>query len=467
VLLRVRIASDRPLLSGSLSEPRVAGAAVERMGEDRNYEQTIDGRRHRVIEREYAIFPQQSGTLRIPPIEFEGRVHAPPSQRGRARPRSRPGFGGSIFDQLEGIMGDGFFAPRGLGVRAQTEELVLDVQPRPEDATGRWWLPAEHLKLTEEWDRETETLQVGEQVTRKFVIQAFGVSRDQIPEIELPDVSGVKQYPEPVSDQTVRTEDGLASIKVQKTVMIPTEPGEVVLPAIEFTWWDTSEDRERIASLPERRIRVVAADAEVAGAATPPEPRAANENAGVAPVPETAISASDAGAVAETPEAAAFWRGGGDRRLRIALGLGIAGVGLLAAYGVRRRRAVRSAPTPHAAETVRQRLRNAERALAQACNADDAEAAARALCDIDAARSPDATCTSPGAFAERIGDATLSAAVASLQAARFAAGDDVSWSGAALWEAYGRIRRAPTERSAAVDEVLPSLYPSARTHARS
>lgn len=462
VLLRVRIASDRPVLSGSLTEPQVAGASVERMGDDRNYEETIGGRPHRIIEREYAIFPQQSGELRIPPISFEGRVHAPSAQRGRARPRNGRGFGGSIFDQLEGMMGDGFFAPRGLGVRAQTEELVLDVQPRPEDATGRWWLPAEHLKLSEEWDREPETLQVGEQVTRKFVIQAFGVSRDQIPEIELPEVSGVKQYPEPVSDQTVRTEDGLASIKVQKTVMIATEPGEVVLPAIEFAWWDTSEDRERIASLPERRIRVVAAGAELAGATTP---RTASGDAGAAPEPKAAIPATDTSAAAESVVAAS--QGEKGRGLWIALFLGLVLAGSIATYALLRRRAGRSAPAPRAAEPAKQRLRNAERALARACSANDAEAAARALCEIDAARSPEASCASPGAFAERFGDATLRAAVASLQAARFSAGNDVSWSGAALGEAYGRIRRAPSERAAVVDEVLPSLYPSARPHARS
>jgi hypothetical protein len=457
VLLTVRILSDQPVLSGQLGEPQIAGASVQRAGDERSYEDTIEGRRFRVIEREYAIFPQKSGALQIPPIAFEGHVHDPSARRGRARSRFPSRFGGNVFERLEEMMGDGFFGPRGRAVRAQTQALVLGVQPRPDEATGRWWLPAEHLKLTETWDREPETLEVGEQVTREVVIQAFGVSRDQIPELDVPDVDGFKQYSEPANDQTVLTEDGLASIKVQKTVVIPTEPGDYVMPAIELAWWDTEQDRARVAALPERRIRVVQADAELAGPVAPAAPR------GTPGASDESLTVPDASVPASTTEAEAV--SGSRRTPWIAVGALFAAALLLLAMRALRARGARRAgdvPSDRAVAT----LRSAERALKQACARNDVEAAADAIRDLAAALRPDAPAASPGAVADHFGDASLRSAVDSLQQQRFAAGRGAPWDGQVLWNAYERVRRPARRRSDEPLEVLPPLYPVSETPAR-
>ena len=98
VVLRVKIYSAEPILSGQLSEVQLESAAIERMGDDRSYETTRDGHDYHVIQRTFAIFPQQSGELRIPPVVFEGPSSVPTMTRPSAEictpsvlaPRSTP-----------------------------------------------------------------------------------------------------------------------------------------------------------------------------------------------------------------------------------------------------------------------------------------------------------------------------------------------------------------------------------------
>ena len=49
-------------------------AVVERLGEDRRFSASLGDQTYQVIERDYAIFPEKSGELYIPPVQFRGRV---------------------------------------------------------------------------------------------------------------------------------------------------------------------------------------------------------------------------------------------------------------------------------------------------------------------------------------------------------------------------------------------------------
>jgi hypothetical protein len=366
-------------------------------------------------------------------------------------------FGGSAFGGFGPSPIDGLLGRGGRSVRTRSDELVLDVRPRPADASGHWWLPAEALKLSEEWDSEPDTLVVGEQATRSVIIQALGVARDQIPEIALPEVAGLKQYREPAVDQTVETEDGLAALKIQKTVVIPIEPGDYVLPAFEFEWWDTTADRARTATLPERRIHAVAAPGATTDTladlseASAPTPLGDDSDSGGA---EPGVSESRASA------------GEGLLSLRsgalIASGLLLASVLVFAV--VRRRPSLGARGSTDAGvaagATTANEIRAAERSLKRACRDGDTAAALRALRETAAPRSSGERSTGPVTFAEHPQDSLLSQAVAELQRARFAREGADEWDGAELWEAYRRSRSSQAKPEEGVTaSVLPSLYP--------
>ena len=67
VILTLRIYHSVSLYDDSTLSPlQMPEALVERLGEPRTYEKTINGVRHGVIEVRYALFPQKSGELTIP-----------------------------------------------------------------------------------------------------------------------------------------------------------------------------------------------------------------------------------------------------------------------------------------------------------------------------------------------------------------------------------------------------------------
>lgn len=75
-LLRIKIYRTVQTRQPRLYEPEISGVdtLIEIAGDDQNYESVINGKTYDVIERVYALFPQESGLLEIAPIRFEARI---------------------------------------------------------------------------------------------------------------------------------------------------------------------------------------------------------------------------------------------------------------------------------------------------------------------------------------------------------------------------------------------------------
>jgi len=207
---------------------------VEKLGDDREYETQRNGVRYAVIERNYAIFPQQSGKLNIKPIVFEGQIV------NRTR---------SVFDS---------FAQASAVKRLQSKPVELEVMPVPQNVQGSYWLPAQELRLTEEWPDPLE-FKTGEPVTRTITLRAKGLTAAQLPEINSDVPDGIKLYPDQPSLDDNKRSNEIIGTRQEKIAMIPSQQGDFVLPAIEIPWWNTIKNRQEIARIPQRTIHVIAA----------------------------------------------------------------------------------------------------------------------------------------------------------------------------------------------------------------
>ena len=465
--LRVRLYVDARVRDGALSDPVVEGAVVERVGEDRQYRERRHGADYAVVERRYALFPQRSGPLEIPPAVFEGSVREErPTRRGGRNPL-QAFAGGSLFDptfprasRFDDFFGGGFFdgmlGGGGRPLHLEGRAISLDVRPRPEAATASWWIPAREVELVERWERETPVFRVGEPVERLVAIQARGISVSQLPELELPQVDGFKQYSQPVADETLKVGDEIISVRARNSTLIPTQSGLLSLPELELEWWDTESESPRIARLPARSVEVLPAlGAGVAATAPAPDP-------GNSPRPPSTFSEAPGGAFAENAESAPP-----SRLAMVPRGAGVVGLlGLLAALvglgGVWLRR-VRPGRQPARAERKASPalgLGTAERALHAACRAGDPVAASRALAAVAAARWPVAPPRGATDWARRSGGGALGAAVETLQRVRYSP-EEGEWEGTFLWQAYKESRRRFTPAATARSEsALPELYPS-------
>ncbi|MGY6274427.1 BatD family protein [Methylomonas sp. MgM2] len=241
IYFRVQISQSR------LSDLEVKDALVEQLGEDTTYRTQIDGVEYGVLERKYAIFPQQSGPFRISPLTLSAEVVS-----GR-----QPRFNGFFNRQITETR------------RISSKAITLNVLPVPRSFTGSNWIGAESLKLTENWSDSRLLGKVGEPLTRTIRLVAEGTTVGQLPELGgQVNVDGLKTYPDQPILKEENQSDSLIAIREEKIAYIPSKPGLYRLPAVKITWFNTRTQKTEEAELPEVTIKAIAAG----GSAQTPAP---------------------------------------------------------------------------------------------------------------------------------------------------------------------------------------------------
>lgn len=468
----VRFFFDETVREGALTEPQVADAVVERIGEDRRYTATRNGRQYRVTERRYAIFPQKSGELEIPPVRFEGRVATGGNQQGGGprdgsfvqRFMQNSPFANDPFFQGRAIGKDpfgGVFSDPGRAVRVAGPALRLTIRPRA--GTQTTWLPASALRLRDSWADVPPQLRVGEPVSRTIMVEAEGLSSAQIPALALPAPAGLRVYPEP-PQQTTRVDGGrLVGISRQTLTYIPNAAGGLAVPGVTVDWWDTTTDQPARAELPAWNLQVAVGSGgqrlvDPPPVATSPPAAGANGNA----------SSDDAADAGSSPDGGGYWYWPA-----IGLGLLVAAVGvwwlrrrapevmakataIIAAVARPSAQKSKAKPKPLSRPVAAEKSASMQ-ALEAACRRNDAPAASRALLALAARTWPDVPPRNLADLASRLRDGA--AEVRALDQHLYGA-DASIWPADALWTAvrHGLTVRAP-QASGDTTDVLPPLYP--------
>ncbi len=227
---------------GSLQAPELENAQIQQLGEDKQYTDIVNGKRYQVIERNFAVVPQSSGTFTIRGPVFSGEVLA-------EDPNARFGF----FNRTKRINRRG-------------PDISINVKPIPSDI-DYYWLPSEYVAINEEWP-EQEAFTVGEPVTRTITLTADGVVEEQLPELPQMYPPDFKLYPDQANTATINRGNHLIANRVETLAMIPTKAGKFVLPEVKVPWFNVKTGNTEYATLPARSIEVAPA----AASATPAAP---------------------------------------------------------------------------------------------------------------------------------------------------------------------------------------------------
>ncbi len=246
LLLTVKLFRAVNLVQAQLTEVDVPHAIIKKMGDDKSYETVRDQRRFVVTERRYAIFPEQSGVLHVPALQFTGQVV---SQR-------------SMFNQA------------GRTLRITSKPLDIMVRPAPKVwLKNQPWLPAKSVTIREIPTDAEAHLKVGEPFTRTVEIRAEGLTAEQLPAIFThSSLAGFKLYPDKPELSTELGEHGLVGIRREKVAMIPTQAGDLSLPAVSIAWWDTATQIVHKSEVLQRMITVLPADNQAVATASPVAP---------------------------------------------------------------------------------------------------------------------------------------------------------------------------------------------------
>ena len=230
IILTHRLYTSVQLRDYSLSELDIPGAIVQRLG-DSQFQKVINGRNYLVLEVRYAIFPQSSGKLDIPPLRF-----------GAYETASRSQFGS--------------FSSRGNRVFRDTDPKRIDIMARPAHVPANEWMPSSKVELSEQWSGDLDSLIVGEPITRTIRINAQGLTGAQILPLPIIESPNYKVYPDQPQLEEQAIGDGVLGTRTESLALVPNRAGELVIPAIEMRWWDTKNQRMQTASLPATKVQV-------------------------------------------------------------------------------------------------------------------------------------------------------------------------------------------------------------------
>ena len=406
VLLTVKIYRAVATRQPALREPVISGVETlsELAGDDRSYEAIIDGTAYQVVERVYALYPQESGEIEISPARFEARV-----------------------------LRDGRITGRKVYESESQSVTVLPVPAPPADYADAVWLPARSLQLFEDWSAQTDEIQAGEPLTRHITTSVLGQLETQIPALDPPSVAGINIYPDKPELSRRIESGGIRGVRKDQYALIATGEGAVVLPALEVPWWNIATGEWQVARLPERSINILPS-----GEPAPPEPEAA------ATVP--AEENREAAATTAAPDR--FWRSTSELLAAVWL------VTLLAWWWSSRpkRQPEKVAPTPVHKLQARQL-----RAARKAAVAGDSASVRQAMITWGSLQWPDDAPRSIGVIARRV-SSPLADELRKLSSLSYGP-QSGEWDGEALARA---IRSFSVLKDETVEkgEFLPPLMPT-------
>ncbi|GAB1259570.1 BatD family protein [Aurantivibrio plasticivorans] len=408
----------------------IDGATVEHVSEV-SYRKNINGRLYKVVEMVYAVYPQQSGELTIPELAWNALVV---NNRWRNDP---------------------FRASRGTLRRIKSLPTKVAVESKPDSYTGNLWLPAKNVRLEQHWSSDPKRFVVGEPLTRRISIIAEGLSAAQLPPFDEPMLDDIKIYSDQPQLDEQKSSSGIVGSRHESLAIVPTRSGNITLPAIDITWWNTATGRQEVATLPSQTIQVAPAPVNnpmatnLASPALSTQPGADNSN--VEQI-NSEISGDGFGA---TP--LHLW-------ISNALFAVLAAVFFIAWLNAR----TRSAHKPLHDETAAPEAVNEKQLfneLRKSCADNQADQARHALCQWARRHWHLAQQPSLENIKLQFDDEKLNYQLDLLDKTLYSNNNDSDWDGTALWTALTAAKRAERKRKnseSTSHDDLPPLYPSTR-----
>jgi len=228
LILTEELTYQGPLLKGKLDQLSLDNAVVQALGKADKYTRTENGRTLHILKRRYAVFPQNTGTLKIPAQGFSGEGQDPMTGNIRY-------------------------------LHAASKPRTVTVKAAPASFKGKTWLPATSLLVTDKFSQPLDSIHVGDSITRTIKIQALGQLDSSLPPLRVQYPASLKNYPDQPRLKSGENNGTLDSSRTESVALVPTSSGQVTLPAIRIPWWDTVNNVERYAQIPARTIQVLPA----------------------------------------------------------------------------------------------------------------------------------------------------------------------------------------------------------------
>lgn len=220
-----------PSMTGFWSEDIESPKQVEITNE------TVNGVPFRVgVIRRMALFPTQSGTLEIGPMEITTLV----TVRDRR-----------AMDPFDAFFSDPF--GRQIEYVLKSDPIRIKAEPLPDGAPASFKGAVGRFTMSAKVDREA--IKTNEPLSFKVTITGTGnIKVLESPAVGFP--ADFEQYPPKVTDNINRRDSKISGSKTFEYVLIPRYPGTKVIQPVEFSYYDLGKNGYVTLRSPEMRITV-------------------------------------------------------------------------------------------------------------------------------------------------------------------------------------------------------------------
>ena len=204
----------------------IADATVLPIGSRETLHEVRNGVEYFVMQWRYVVFAEKSGTLKVPGENARIAIYG-----NQFRPQVRP-----------------IFAP----------EKMITILPIPSEyPNDEPWFPSSKVELTQSFQpSDTSTLNLGDAVTRSIDVRARDSYQSALLPLELGSIEDLRVYPEQATVDSILEGERVWGIQSRAFNLVPVEPGRVVLPEFQLTWWDTESREVKVSRLPSASFNV-------------------------------------------------------------------------------------------------------------------------------------------------------------------------------------------------------------------
>lgn len=222
----------------SFSRLEMSEAAYNKLGDDLNYTETVDGVLYTVNESRFVVFPQNSGEFTIAPIRFRAFTQTRATRNNANLQTTAQRQSIEIFSQ----------------------EHQISVLPVPSTYPSSNWIPSSNLTISENWSRSLEDMRIGDSVVRTVQLDAEGIYASMLINLDFTSESKLRYYPAEAQQIDITENSGVRSGHTQNITLVATEAGKFTLPAVEIPWWNTLTNNLEYARLPAQDFDILTVD---------------------------------------------------------------------------------------------------------------------------------------------------------------------------------------------------------------
>ncbi len=144
----------------------------------------------------------------------------------------------------------------GIAHVVKTKPRQIKVRPIPPGFVAEQWLVTTSLSVNQRWDGDIKNVKVGDVLTRTISRNAANTVSQLLPPVVWDSVAGVSEYPYRSNVESHRSKTAISATRTETMRYLFEKEGEVVLPEMEFTWWNPYHKKLYKRTLKEVKIDV-------------------------------------------------------------------------------------------------------------------------------------------------------------------------------------------------------------------